>query len=115
MICRLIATRCSMGALIDTAYVGRSNATFRCRLVPLVRRSRAGVHKHSTLESGMWLVGGCYNFLRSHRSLTASVLWLKQRGLRTTALEYGGVVEPSRAACGATDVVWAKAGVAAGG
>jgi hypothetical protein len=45
------------------------NATFRARLAPLARRTRAGVHKQQTLETGMWLIGGCYNFLWVHRSL----------------------------------------------
>jgi transposase-like protein len=66
---RLMATQRSLTALINTAYVERLNATFRARLAPLVRRSRAGVHEQGTLEAGMWLVGTCYNFLWAHRSL----------------------------------------------
>lgn len=31
--------------------------------------SRAGAHKHCTLEAGMWLVGTTYNLVWSHRSL----------------------------------------------
>ncbi|CAN5732144.1 hypothetical protein BH20ACT11_BH20ACT11_14860 [soil metagenome] len=31
--------------------------------------SRAGARKRCTLESGMWLVGGCYNFVWTHCSL----------------------------------------------
>ena len=66
---RLMETQRSLTALINTAYVERLNATFRARLAPLVRRSRAGVHEQGTLEAGMWLVGTCYNFLWAHRSL----------------------------------------------
>jgi hypothetical protein len=66
---RLMETQRSLTALINTAYVERLNATFRARLAPLVRRTRAGVHKQETLETGMWLIGGCYNFLWVHRSL----------------------------------------------
>ena len=66
---RLMATQRSITALINTAYLERLNATFRARLAPLVRRSRAGVHEQGTLEAGMWLVGTCYNFLWAHRSL----------------------------------------------
>ena len=66
---RLMETQRSLTALINTAYVERLNATFRARLVPLARRTRAGVHKQETLERGMWLIGGCYNFLWVHRSL----------------------------------------------
>lgn len=75
VISRVIGTQRSMRALINTAYIERLNATFRARLAPLVRRTRAGAHKQTTLEAGMWLVGGCYNFLWAHRSL---------RGERTT-------------------------------
>lgn len=68
-ISRVIRTQRSMVALINTAYIERLNATFRQRLAPLVRRSRAGVHKHCTLEAGMWLVGTTYNLVFRHRSL----------------------------------------------
>lgn len=69
VISRLIGTQRSMVALINTAYIERLQATFRGRLVPLVRRTRAGAHKQFTLESGMWLVGCCYNFVCPHCSL----------------------------------------------
>jgi transposase-like protein len=69
VISRVIATQRSMLALINTAYIERLQATFRARLAPLVRRTRAGAHKHCTLEAGMWLVGSCYNLLWAHRSL----------------------------------------------
>ena len=69
VISRVIGTQRSIRALINTAYIERLQATFRARLSPLVRKTRAGVHKQFTLESGMWLVGGCYNFVRAHRSL----------------------------------------------
>jgi hypothetical protein len=69
VISRVIATQHSIRALINTAYVERLNATFRARLAPLVRRTRAGAHKRRTLEAGMWLVGGCYNLLWAHRTL----------------------------------------------
>lgn len=66
---RLQQTQHSAQALINTAYIERLNATFRARLAPLVRRTRAGAHKQSTLGAGMWLVGSCYNLLWVHRSL----------------------------------------------
>jgi transposase-like protein len=69
VISRVIGTQRSMRALINTAYIERLNATFRQRLAPLVRRTRAGVHKHCTLEAGMWLVGTTYNLVFRHRSL----------------------------------------------
>lgn len=98
---RLMETQRSLTALINTAYVERLNATFRARLAPLVRRSRAGVHEQGTLEAGMWLVGTCYNFLWAHRSLR------QERG--------GGGEEPSASkwiertpaqAAGLTDHRW---------
>jgi hypothetical protein len=69
VISRVIGTQHSMKALINTAYIERLNATFRARLAPLVRKTRAGAHKRCTLESGMWMVGGCYNFVWTHCSL----------------------------------------------
>ena len=65
---RIEQTQRSTQALINTAYIERLNATFRSRLASLVRRTRAGAHKRSTLEAGMWLVGSCYNLLWVHRS-----------------------------------------------
>jgi hypothetical protein len=60
VISRVIGTQRSIRALINTAYIERLNATFRARLVPLVRRTRAGARKQATLlEAGVWLVGGC--------------------------------------------------------
>jgi IS1 family transposase len=69
VICRVICSQRSMRALINTAYIERLNATFRSRLAPLVRRTRAGAHRRCTLEAGMWLVGVTYNLLWRHRSL----------------------------------------------
>ena len=69
VISRVIGTQRSIRALINTAYIERLQATFRARLAPLARRTRAGAHKQCTLEAGMWLVGACYNFLWKHRSL----------------------------------------------
>jgi hypothetical protein len=71
VISRLIATQRSMLASINTAYIERLQATFRARLAPLGRRTRAGAHKHRTLEAGMFLVGSCYNLSWAHRSLGA--------------------------------------------
>ena len=50
-------------------YIERLQATFRARLAPLARRTRAGAHRRGTLEAGMWLVGGCYNLVWRHCSL----------------------------------------------
>ena len=69
VISRLIATQSSILALVNTAYIERLQATFRARLAPLGRRTRAGAHRRGTLEAGMWLVGGCYNLVWRHCSL----------------------------------------------
>ncbi len=65
----LTATQGKTTAVVNTAYIERLNATFRARLAPLVRRSRATVRQVATLEGGMWLVGTVYNFVTPHRSL----------------------------------------------
>ena len=65
----LIATQSSIRALVNTAYIERLQATFRARLAPLARRTRAGAHRRCTLEAGMWLVESCYNLVWRHCSL----------------------------------------------
>jgi transposase-like protein len=65
----LVATQGPATAVINTAYAERLNATWRARLAPLVRRTRAAVHQAATLEAGLWLVGASYNFCWPHRSL----------------------------------------------
>lgn len=66
---RLAATQGNAAAVVNTAYVERLNATFRARLAPLVRRTRAAARQAATIEAGMWLVGACYNFCWPHRGL----------------------------------------------
>jgi transposase-like protein len=66
---RLASTQGSESAVINTAYIERLQATFRSRLAPLARRTRAAARQRSTLEGGMWLVGTVYNFCCWHRSL----------------------------------------------
>ena len=53
---RLVSTQGSESAVINTAYIERLQATFRSRLAPLARRTRAAARQRSTLEAGMWLV-----------------------------------------------------------
>ena len=66
---RLDATQAMAGAVVNTAYVERLNATFRAHLAALARRTRAAARQTAPLEAGMWLVGTCYNFCWPHRSL----------------------------------------------
>jgi transposase-like protein len=63
----LAATR--TGAMINTAYIERLNATFRSRLSCLTRRGRAIAHTQVLVSCGMWLVGSSYNFCTFHASL----------------------------------------------
>jgi transposase-like protein len=91
--------RMSQGhGVINTAYIERLNATFRSRLAPLVRRTRALVKQLPTLHAGVYLVGTVYNFCTYHNSLRVELLlpnqrrrWLK----RTPAI-----------AAGITDHLW---------
>lgn len=57
------------GQQINTAFIERLNATFRARLAPLVRRSRALARQETSLEGLMYLVGCLYNFCTAHASL----------------------------------------------
>jgi hypothetical protein len=66
---RLRSTQDGATAVINTAYIERLQATFRSRLVSLVRKTRATARQRATVEAGMWLVGTVYNFCRAHRSL----------------------------------------------
>jgi len=71
---RLIVASQKAGT-INTAFIERLNATFRQRLACLVRRGRALARQVATLQSGMFLVGGVYNFCTPHDSLRLPV-WL---------------------------------------
>ena len=65
---RLIQTSQGQGG-INTAYIERLNATFRQRLAPLARRTRALARQPQTLYDGMYLLGCVYNFCTYHYSL----------------------------------------------
>jgi transposase-like protein len=55
--------------VLNTAYIERLNGTFRARLAPLARRTHHLLHRKELLHSGMYLVGGLYNFCTLHTSL----------------------------------------------
>jgi transposase-like protein len=57
------------GGGINSAYIERLNATFRARLVNLVRRGRALARQESTLYQAAYLMGTIYNFCTDHDSL----------------------------------------------
>ncbi len=91
----LAATR--SGTVINTAYIERLNATFRSRLVPLVRRGRAIARTETLLTAGMWLVGCAYNFCWVHDSLRLEP---------TTGTGRRWVERTPAMAAGLTDHVW---------
>jgi hypothetical protein len=68
LVAQLLA-RTQGGGVINTAFIERLNATFRQRLAPLARRTRALAHHADTLEAGMWTLGCVYNFCDYHQSL----------------------------------------------
>jgi hypothetical protein len=75
--------------VITTADIERLNATFRERLAPLARRSRALARHTLTLPHGMSLIGAVYHFCTPHASLAYT----------------GGATTPALAA-GLTDHCW---------
>lgn len=72
------------GIFINTAFIERLNATFRQRLVWLVRRTRSLARRPDTLQAGMFLLGSVYNFCTYH-----SMLSLPDRSPRTPAMAAG--------------------------
>jgi hypothetical protein len=73
--------------VLNTAFIERLNATFRARLAPLVRRTRALARLPETLTHGMQLVGACYNFCTLHTSLTTA------DGMRQTPAMAAGITD----------------------
>ena len=67
---------------INTASIERLNATFRERLAPLARRSRALARHTLTLQHGMYLIGTVYHFCTPHASL-------RDAGVTTPAMAAG--------------------------
>jgi hypothetical protein len=86
------------GGVINTAFIERLNATFRQRLAPLARRSRALAQQEETLRAGMWVLGCVYNFCDFHQSLR----------LRLSVGEFGHhwVQRTPAIAAGLTDHCW---------
>lgn len=77
------------GNVINTAYIERLNATFRARLVGLVRRTRALARRQRMLETGMWLVGVSYNLCTPHHSLRVEAGSGSKWAERTPAMAAG--------------------------
>jgi len=64
---------------INTAFIERLNATFRQRLAPLTRRTRALAQQPQTLQAGIYFLGCVYNFCTYHHSLRIPLLLLHGR------------------------------------
>jgi transposase-like protein len=87
----LAATR--TGTQINTSYIERLNATFRAHLATLVRKGRALAQRDGTLEAGMWLVGGAYNFCWPHDSLRLEDPAGPRKWLRRTPAMAAGLTD----------------------
>ena len=76
----------------NTSLIERFNGTMRQRLAALTRKCRHAAHRLETLESGMYLIGGTYNFCFPHHELSQ-------------AKHFGYACTPAMAA-GLTDHIW---------
>jgi IS1 family transposase len=76
----------------NTSLIERFNGTMRERLASLTRKCRHAAHRLETLEVGMYLIGGTYNFCWPHHELS-------------TTKYYGRPFTPAMAA-GLTDHIW---------
>jgi transposase-like protein len=79
--------------VINTAYIERLNATFRERLAPLARRSRALARHTLTLQHGMYLIGTVYNFCTPHASLDLATLGTGMRCVQQTPAMAAGITD----------------------
>jgi len=79
--------------VINTAYIERLNATFRERLAPLARRSRALARRTLTLQQGMYLIGTVYNFCTPHASLGLTPLGAGRRSAPQTPAMAAGITD----------------------
>jgi transposase-like protein/IS1 family transposase len=58
------------GSVLNTAFIERLNGTMRERLAVLTRKCRHAARRLRALETGMYLVGGTYNFCFPHHELS---------------------------------------------
>jgi hypothetical protein len=79
--------------VINTAYIERLNATFRERLAPLARRSRALARRLLTLQHGMYLIGTIYHFCTPHASLRLAASGAGMRGMQRTPAMAAGITD----------------------
>jgi hypothetical protein len=67
------------GKVINSAFIERLNATFRQRIAPLARRSRALARCPQTLSHALFLQGCVYNFCTPHTSLAVPLYLSRKR------------------------------------
>ena len=98
--------------VINTAYIERLNATFRERLAPLARRSRALVRRLLTLQHGMYLMGTVRQFLYAacrvcaspHLGLACAACSAHRPWLPGSRIIAGGVHETVVVSCAAASL-----------
>src|SRR2546427_7856186 len=61
------------GTMLNTSFIERLNGTMRERLAALTRKCRHASSKLHALHTGMYLIGGTYNFCWPHHELSKSV------------------------------------------
>lgn len=86
------------GSVLNTAFIERFNGTMRERLAALTRKCRHPAHRLQALHTGMYLIGGTYNFCWPHQTLSRL---RGQEGLQRS----GSTCTPAMAS-GLTDHVW---------
>jgi transposase-like protein/IS1 family transposase len=87
--------RSNGGTGLNTSFIERFNGTMRERLAALTRKCRHASSKLHALHTGMYLIGGTYNFCWPHHALSQAV-------------EKGGFGMPCTPAMasGLTDHIW---------
>jgi len=87
--------RSNGGEMLNTSFIERLNGTMRERLAALTRKCRHASSKLHAFHTGMYLIGGTYNFCWPHHELSKSV---EKAG-------FGMPCTPAMAS-GLTDHVW---------
>ncbi len=81
------------GQVLNTSYIERLNGTIRERLATLTRRCRHAAHRLQALETGMYLIGGTYNFCCFHQALRTRLAGEAQQPLRQTPAMASGLTD----------------------
>ncbi len=77
------------GSTLNTAFIERLNGTMRERLASLTRKCRHAARRLHALETGMYLIGGTYNFCFAHHELSKT----KHLGYACTPAMAAGVTD----------------------